>query len=86
MEKPGFAFGKKNYILVGVSVLLIIVGFILMSGGSGNDPAAFYPEIFSPVRVKLAPLVVMAGFILMIYAILANDRKSDTDGTEAEEK
>ena len=77
MEKNSFAFGKKNYILIAASVVLIIIGFILMSGGNGNDPALFYPDIFSPVRIKLAPVVVMAGFILMICAILVNDRKPD---------
>ena len=79
MEKDNFAFGKKNYILVAISVLLIIVGFILMSGGSSDDPAAFNPEIFSFVRIKLAPIVAMSGFILMVCAILVNDRKPENE-------
>ena len=85
MEKDNFAFGKKNYILIAISVLLIVAGFILMSGGNGDDPAEFYPEIFSFMRVKLAPAIAMAGFILMVFAILAKNQKPESVA-EAENK
>ena len=83
MERDNFAFGKKNYILIAISALLIVVGFVLMSGGSGENPAEFYPEIFSFVRIKLAPAVVMAGFVLMVFAILVKSNKPG-DATETE--
>lgn len=63
-------YSKKNYLLMGASLLLILIGFILMSGGQSEDPTAFSPEIFSSRRIVLAPIVCLSGFILMIYAIL----------------
>ena len=63
-------YSKKNYLLMGASLLLILVGFILMSGGQSEDPTAFSPEIFSSRRIVVAPIVCLSGFILMIYAIL----------------
>lgn len=63
-------YSKKNYLLMGASLLLILIGFILMSGGQSEDPTAFSPEIFSSRRIVIAPIVCLSGFILMIYAIL----------------
>lgn len=63
-------YNKTNYLLIGLSVLLIIVGFLLMSGGGTDDPNTFNEAIFSPQRIKYAPIVCVAGFGLMIYAIL----------------
>lgn len=70
-----FALGKLNFMLIGVAVLLIVVGFILMSGGESTDGVSFNPEIFSKRRISVAPIVTMAGFILMVFGILAGDRK-----------
>ena len=66
-----FAFGKSNFIWVGVSVFLIIVGFALMSGGGSKDGISFNPE-----RIVIAPIVTMVGFILMVFAILKGDKKT----------
>ena len=63
-------YSKKNYLLMGASLLLILIGFILMSGGQSEDPTAFSPEIFSGRRIVVAPILCLSGFILMIYAIL----------------
>lgn len=63
-------YSKKNYLLMGASLILILIGFILMSGGQSEDPTAFSPEIFSSRRIVVAPIVCLSGFILMIYAIL----------------
>ncbi len=70
-----FALGKLNFLLIAVSVLLIVVGFILMSGGGSTDGVSFNPEIFSKRRIAVAPIVTMAGFILMVFGILVSDRK-----------
>ncbi len=71
-EKPrtDFAFGRINYMLMLTGIGLILLGFLLMSGGKSEDPNVFNPEIFSFRRITLAPIVVMAGFILNIYAIV----------------
>lgn len=76
-------YSKKNYLLMGCSVLLILVGFLLMSGGGSEDPTAFNPEIFSDRRIVLAPIVCLVGFLLMVYAILVKPGKeSESDKEE----
>ncbi len=70
-----FAFGKCNFIWIGISIALIIIGFILMSGGSSPDGLSFNPEIFSARRIKVAPAITMIGFMLMVYGILKGDKK-----------
>lgn len=65
-----FAFGKENYIITIVGLVLIIVGFILMSGGGSEDPNVFSEEIFSTQRLTIAPVVVLLGFAFEIIGIM----------------
>lgn len=53
MDKKNLAFDRMNFILLAVGMLIVIAGFILMSGG-GTDDNSFNPEIFSTMRVKIA--------------------------------
>lgn len=69
MEKRNFAFDKVNFILLAVGMLIIVVGFILMSG-SGSTETTFNPDIFSARRIKVAPVVCLFGFLFIIYGIL----------------
>ena len=62
MEKKDFAFSKMNYILLAVGMAVVVLGFLLMSG-SGSTETAYNPDIFSARRIKLAPLVCLAGFV-----------------------
>ncbi|MDR1644577.1 MAG: DUF3098 domain-containing protein [Tannerellaceae bacterium] len=75
MTKNDFAFGKDNFILIAVAVVIIIAGFSLMSGGGAPDPTSFNPEIFNSRRIAVAPIITMAGFGLMIFAILKNSKE-----------
>ncbi len=68
-------YSKTNYLLMGISLLLIIGGFILMSGGGTTDPNVFNEEIFSLSRIRVAPIICLLGFVLMIYAILHRNKK-----------
>lgn len=68
------AFTKKNYILLAIGMVIIIAGLILMSG-SGSTEEAFNPDIFSVRRIKVAPAVCFAGFIFIIYGIMAKATK-----------
>ncbi|MBS5796370.1 MAG: DUF3098 domain-containing protein [Dysgonomonas mossii] len=79
MDKKDFAFGKLNYIICAVSVVIIIVGFILMTGPSSSIEGGFEPDIFSAKRIVVAPMVCLAGFLLMIVGILYPRRKSLTE-------
>ncbi len=65
-----FAFGKENYRLMLIGLALIAVGFILMIGGGSDDPSRFNPEIFSFRRLTLAPILVLAGYVVEIFAIM----------------
>ena len=70
-EEPSeFVFEKRGYMIVLAGIAMIIIGFMLMSGGGSEDPNVFNPEIFSFRRITLAPIVVMSGFALEIYAIM----------------
>ena len=76
-----FAFGKDNFIWIGIAIIFIILGFALMSGGSSPDGISFNPEIFSKQRIVVAPIIVMIGYLLMIYAILKKSGKTAKDNT-----
>ncbi|MEN8229238.1 MAG: DUF3098 domain-containing protein [Bacteroidota bacterium] len=69
--KENFALSKENYILLVIGFAIIVLGFILMIGGKSEDPNVFNEdEIFSFRRITLAPIVVLAGFIFEIWAIM----------------
>jgi hypothetical protein len=71
IEKQNFALGRENYILLIIGFAIIVLGFVLMIGGKSPDPSVFNEdEIFSFRRITLAPLVVLAGFIFEIWAIM----------------
>lgn len=70
VDDASFAFGRENYILLFISLGLLFIGFILMSGGKAADPNTFNEEVFSFRRITLAPIIVMAGYALGIYAIV----------------
>jgi hypothetical protein len=65
-----FAFGKENYRLMLIGLGFILVGFILMIGGGSEDPTKFSPEIFSFRRLTLAPILILAGYVIEIFAIM----------------
>lgn len=81
MDKRNFAFGKMNFILLAIGVAIVVIGFILMSGG-GSTETEFNPEIFSIRRIKVAPIVCLFGFLFIVYAIL----HKPTDSNNAIEK
>jgi hypothetical protein len=70
-DSRGFALGKENLKLMLIGFVIIILGFLLMTGGKSNDPNVFNKDvIFSFRRITLAPIVVIIGFIFEIYAIM----------------
>ncbi|MCC8155406.1 MAG: DUF3098 domain-containing protein [Tannerellaceae bacterium] len=79
MAKKDFAFNHENFIWLGASVILIIIGFLLMSGGGSEDGVSFNPEIFSKRRIVLAPFITFMGFIMMIFAILKTSKNEDNN-------
>ena len=76
MEKNNFAFGRMNFILLAVGMLVVIIGFILM-GGSSSTEAAYNPDIFSARRIKVAPIVCLLGFVSMVYAVVYKSKDKE---------
>jgi len=69
-EKLDFAFGKKNYILMFIGFVVLLIGYLLMVGGGSDDPNVFNYEMFNTRRMVVAPLVLLAGFIIEFVAIM----------------
>ena len=61
--------------LISGSIFIIGLGFIIMSGGETSDPNIFSGEIYNFRRIRLAPLIVLSGFILCIFSILYKDKR-----------
>lgn len=78
MDRRNFAFDRMNFILLAVGMAIVIIGFILMSGG-GTEDGSFNPEIFSPMRIKVAPAVCFIGFVSIVYAIIRKPKDNGTD-------
>ena len=78
--QENFALGKENYLLLVIGFAIIIIGFLLMIGGKAEDPTIFNEEeIFSFRRITLAPIVVLAGFIFEIWAIMKKPKATEND-------
>lgn len=69
-QKSGMPLSKINYLLMAVGAIIIVVGFILMAGGTEATPENFSYNIFSWRRITLAPIVVIVGFAFEIFAIM----------------
>jgi membrane-bound ClpP family serine protease len=80
MDKRNLAFGKMNFILLAIGVAVIILGFLLMSG-AGTTEETFNPEIFSAMKIKVAPVVTFLGFVSIIVAIIYKPK----DGQNSED-
>ncbi len=72
----GFSVPKENLMIIGIAVVLIIVGFFLVSGGGSDDPNVFNEAIFSFRRITLAPIVMLIGYGLVIYGIMRKPKHS----------
>lgn len=75
-NKKGFLFESVNYKILIIGLVVIALGFILMSGGGSEDPNVFKEdELFSFRRIRLAPTMVLIGFGITIYSIFKNPKK-----------
>ena len=71
-------FGKENYIWLLAGLLVVALGFFLMAGGKSADPTKFNDnEIYSTTRITIAPLLIIIGFIIEIFAIMKKSKKQE---------
>ena len=69
-EDPRMPLTRRNYILLAIGFAVILLGFVLMTGGGSDSPDEFNDAMFTWRRITLAPILVVGGFVLEIYAIL----------------
>ena len=65
-----FVFGKTNYILMVAGIIILALGYILLSGGGSDDPNVFNPEMFDTRRMFVAPVMIFVGFLVEVLAIM----------------
>ena len=71
------AFDRTNYKLLLIGIGIVILGFVLMSGGGSGDPEVFNAkELFSARRITVAPIVCLIGYSFVIYAIMRKPRNA----------
>lgn len=89
-DKSQQPFSKWNFLMIGICCVLIIIGFLLMTGGGSSVEGGFNPDIFSTRRIVTGPLIAFIGFLLMAFAIfidpkelfhkVRNRKKKEDDG------
>lgn len=81
MANEKSTFSKTNFILMAISVILIIAGFLLMAGPNCTNEV-FEEDIFSVRRIKVAPVVCLIGFLMMIVSIIVRPKNNDKTSEE----
>ena len=76
MEKKDLALGKVNFIMIAISMVVVILGFVLMSGAS-SDATHYNPEIFNSMRTKVAPIICFVGFVSIIVGIIYRPKSEE---------
>ncbi len=84
MEKKNLALGKVNFIMLAISMVIVVVGFIMMSGSS-SDVNKYDPDIFSPMRIRVAPVVCFIGFVSIIAGIMYRPKERGEKESETKE-
>ena len=69
-EERGFAIPKKNLLYIIAGFAIMVLGYVLMSGGGSDDPNVFNEEMFSVRRITVAPVVILIGIVVEIWAIM----------------
>jgi hypothetical protein len=78
--KPQFAFRPENYRLLLIGLAINVLGFILMIGGGADDPSKFDAEtLFSTTRITIAPFLIVAGYVVIIYAIMRKPKSAEKE-------
>ncbi len=69
-------FGKKNFMFMLAGLVVLAIGFFLMAGGKNPDPKVFNDnEVYSPMRISVAPFLIILGFCIEIFAIMYKPKK-----------
>jgi hypothetical protein len=74
-KTKGFLFDKRNYLLMLIGIVFIIVGLVVMAGGGSTDPKVFNPDIFDTQRLTIAPILILIGFVVEVFAIMLKPKQ-----------
>ncbi len=74
-EGKQFAFQKENYVILLIGLAFLAVGFLLMLGGGSDNPEEFSDALFDFRRLTLAPILILTGYIIEIYAIMKRPKQ-----------
>jgi len=70
-------FGKENYMWMLIGLGVLALGFFLMAGGKSSDPKVFNDnEVYSTTRITIAPILIIAGFVIEIFAIMKKSKSN----------
>jgi hypothetical protein len=73
-----FGFNPKNYKFLIIGLIINVLGFVLMIGGGSEDPTKFNgDELFSPIRITLAPFLIILGYVVIFYSIMKKNPSDD---------
>ena len=78
-NKFDFVFGKKNYILMITGIVIMAIGYLCLIGGGSEDPNVFNDAIFSTRRMVVAPILIIAGLVIEVFAIMIKGEKKDEE-------
>jgi hypothetical protein len=78
VKKTGFAFGRENYRILIIGVVIVFLGYLLMVGGGTDNPNEFNAdEIFSFRRITLSPIVILLGFVTVLFGIMKKSKDQE---------
>lgn len=75
--KMHFAFDRKNYMFLLIGVVLLIIGYITLSGGGSKDPNVFSEALFSTRRMVVAPIILFLGYCIIAYGIMIRPKTGE---------
>ena len=75
-----FGFKPENYRFLLIGLAINVLGFLLMIGGATDDPNEFHKdELFSTVRITIAPMLIIAGYIVILYSIMRKKKNTSSE-------
>ncbi len=75
-----FPFTRENFVFMIIGLAVVFIGYLLMIGGGSSDPNQFHADqVYSFRRITLAPIVIILGFLIEIYAIMKKPKKEQAD-------
>lgn len=77
-KATGTLFNKQNYMSIAIGGVVMVIGLLLMAGGKSDDPKVFdYNEVYGKTRITVAPILLMLGLMIEVYAIMRKPKPSE---------